>query len=123
MRTRPLTIGEHEALLLLSSRVTTNKTRQQFIRDLVNCQVEDVLSDGSRLSFHLSAYDRPKYKGQHAFEDSEGRPVEGIVMDRSGEELDVWIFADPNDRVLELELAKAGPEMALNPDWETFRLK
>jgi hypothetical protein len=117
---RTLSEGEHKAVLALSAKFLSDREREQLIVDIENCLVEEVVPDGSRLRFHIRGYQRPEYRGQHAFQAKDGFPAEGVVNDADGVEIDVWLFSDPNNRILEIELNKRNGEPILDADWSSF---
>jgi hypothetical protein len=45
------------------------------------------------------------------------------MRDSDGTAITVSVYADENDRVLELEFVKWGDGPIVKPDWATFRLK
>lgn len=110
---RKLTDAEHAALLLMIQRLPQEQ-RQQVMSDLEVCSVEEVTPDGSRLQIYIPGYDRPPYRGQHAYQ------VGGHLRDGDGEKVEVTLYADENDRPLEVELLKWGEEPLRKPDWATF---
>lgn len=112
---RRLTDHEYSALIELSKRLGSDQ-QKQLLDDLKKCTVEEATKDGSRLLFSIDGYDRPPYKGQHAY------PVEGTVTDSDGAELSVSLYADENNRVLELELLKWGDALIQKPNWDTFKV-
>jgi hypothetical protein len=114
-KVRKLSAGELRALRLLGSRLPQAQ-KKQFLDDLQDCLITEATADGSRLIFTLRDYTRPTYRGQHAY------PIEGVVNDTDGSQLSVSIYADPNDRLLELELVKWEDKPICDPDWSTFRL-
>jgi hypothetical protein len=87
-----------------------------FLRGLENSQVEALSPDGSRLGFTLYEYVRPPYSGQHAYS------REGCVQDADGEQVTVCLYADQNDRLLELELIKWSDNPIQAIQWETFKV-
>ena len=119
---RTLTALERTAVLALAAEIGSDEERNQLIEDLGHCKV-DVLSNGGRLMFHVEGYERPAYRGQDTFRGRDGFPVEGIVLDRDGTEIDVALYSDQNNRVLELELVKHSIVAIPTADWATFRLK
>jgi hypothetical protein len=113
---RTLSPAEREALIKLSAGMDA-KAREQFLRDIETASVTSATADGSRLTFYLKDYERPKYRGQHAY------PVEGQVKDADGSTLTVALYADHNDRLLELELIKYESRAVVRPNWSTFQVK
>lgn len=116
MTVRPLTDNEYKALRLLAQGLKPAE-RASLLADLENCSVEETTPDGSRLKFYLPNYDRPPYRGQHAY------TVGGVMEDRDGDEISVAIYADENNRLLELEQIKWGEKPLVRPDWSTFRVQ
>lgn len=112
---RELTPQERQAIQSLVQGMQPNQ-RDQLLRDIDSCRVEEATPDGSRLVFHIAGYDRPPYHGQHPYQ------VEGTMMDNDGAEISVLLHADENDRVLELEFIKWGEEQIVAPDWKTFQV-
>jgi len=119
---RTLTALERTAVLALAAEIASDDERNQLVEDLAHCKV-DVLSHGARLMFHIEGYERPRYRGQDAFRGRDGFPVEGTVLDQDGTVIDVALYSDQNNRVLELELVKHSAVAIPIADWTTFRLK
>jgi hypothetical protein len=119
---RPLTDAEKRATMMLASAIASPEEREQTVEDACHCKVDDLLRDGSRLIFHIEGYQRPPYRGQDTFRGKDGFPVEGAVLDKEGNAIDVTLYSDQNNRLLELELIKLTSHVG-NPDWETFHLK
>lgn len=113
---RKLTAGERTAIEALAARLSTD-ARKQLLLDLEDSSVDSVTPDGSRLRFHIPNYERPAYRGQHAYD------AEGAVNDSDGKEVSVSLYADENNRLLELELIKWGEGPLISPDWNSFRVK
>lgn len=118
---RSLSNLECKSLLIMANSVLDSVQREQLIHDLQSCLVEEQVN-GEILFFHLQNYSRPKYEGQHQFQSVDGFPVEGIISDANGNEIAVWLFADSNNRILELELNNYTGNIPLPVDWSTFRL-
>jgi hypothetical protein len=110
---RPLNSAELSALLALANKLP-DQERINLLKDLENSHVENLTPDGSRLGFRLQEYDRPPYSGQHAYS------CEGRVLDADGDEITVCLYADQNDRLLELELIKWSDEPIQAIQWKTF---
>ncbi|WP_199097667.1 hypothetical protein [Dyella sp. ASV21] len=120
---RALNDLEHEAISALANQIGPDDQRGQLLQDLKHCVVDDALSDGSMLKFFIEGYDRPPYRGQDTFRGKDGFPVEGVIKDADGGEMDVLLFSDQNKRVLELELVKHDGSPVLGPDWHSFSLR
>jgi hypothetical protein len=112
---RPLTPQERDALIKLSERMP-NDQRHAFLHDLENCLVESKVADASRLIFELPGYQRPPYHGQHAY------PIEGLIFDEDGVDISVCVYADENDRLLELEFVKWGDAPVKSLNWDSFQI-
>lgn len=113
---RSLRDGELKALCMLAERLNSDE-RARLVADLDGASVEEVTGDGSRLLFYLRHYERPPYQGQHAY------TVGGLIKDSDGDEVSVVIYADTNNRLLELELIKWGKKPLVQPDWSTFEVQ
>lgn len=120
---RALIDVERKVILELSKEIKSGKERDQLLLDLANCAVEEAVSDGSRLMFYIDGYQRPTYRGQHAFRGKDGFPVEGTMKDIDGADMDVNLFADQNNRLLEFELDKHAIESVIQPVWNTFKVR
>jgi Domain of unknown function (DUF6984) len=59
-------------------------------------------------------HQRPKYEGQHSF------GVEGKVWDQDGTQISIDLYADQNDRLLELEALREAPGNIISPDWDSI---
>ena len=113
---RPLTENERQALRMLVQGLNPDE-RSRLLADIETSSVEEVTDDASRLLFHLAGYQRPKYRGQHAY------AVEGVVTDDDGREVTIALYADENDRLFELEFIKWGDRPLIKPNWNTLRLQ
>lgn len=120
---RRLTELEAKALFALANEVGKDDEREQLLSDLGHCFVQEASPDGSRVVFYIDGYHRPPYQGQDSFRGTDHFPVEGMVTDADGIEMDVALYSDQNNRVLEFELVKHAVEQIVSPDWRSFRLK
>lgn len=116
MNMRPLTYEERTLIANFASRLKEGQ-RTQLLEDLENASAELGNPDGSRVQFEIAGYERPPYLGQHLF------PVEGKMLDYDGNELSVLLYADENDRLLELEFIRWDSSELLGPCWDTLKLK
>lgn len=112
---RALTSQEREVLHRLGDHMPEEQ-RHRFLSDLKDCRVEARGADASRLMFELAGYSRPPYHGQHAY------PVEGTVFDQDGAEVSVYVYADENNRLLELEFVKWADDPVKALQWDSFKL-
>ena len=112
---RPLNLIERNLINRFAEKLTGG-SRAQLIDDLTKAAVESATDDGSRVMFEISGYERPPYKGQHAFE------VEGRLVDADGTDITVSLYADEIDQLYELELVRWDPWKIIDPDWKTLTL-
>lgn len=115
MTMRPLTFSEKQVIRSIAERLS-GPEREQLLADSEHALAEAVTEDGSRIMFAILGYERPSYRGQHAF------GVEGSVTDRDGAELSVLLHADENGRLFELEIVRFDDGPVVGPDWSTLRL-
>ncbi len=115
--TRPLSVTENKAILKLIKGLNS-EDQSQITVDLENCTVDEIRSGGARrLTFNINGYERPSYHGQH------GYFVEGTVNDTDGVKITVYLYADENHRLLELELLRwADNHGIVDPVWDTFEV-
>jgi len=123
MNMRRLSELEKEALFALAKAVGRDDEREQLISDLDHCLVEEASPDGSRIVFHIDGYQRPPYRGQDAFLGKDQFPVEGTIKDADGADMDMAIYSDQSNRLLEVELVKHAVSPIVAPDWHSFKLK
>jgi hypothetical protein len=112
---RPLTKIEMNVIRQVAEKLPKDQ-QDQLLRDLAHAQAEPATPDGSRVIFYISGYQRPPYRGQHSY------GAEGELIDRDGETLSFDLFADENERLLELELIRWAGGPLIEPDWDTFKL-
>ena len=74
---RPLNSIERNPINRFAEKLTGG-SRAQLMDDLTKVAVESDTDDGSRVVFEIAGYERPPYRGQHAFE------VEGRMVDADG---------------------------------------
>lgn len=120
---RAMTATERKVMLALAKVVGSEQERNQLLLDIQNCTVEDMASDGSMVRFQIAGYDRPPQHGRDTFRGEDRFPIEGLVRDADGGEMDVLLFSDRNNRVLELELVKHAGGPVLGADWNSFKVK
>ncbi|MBD8634465.1 hypothetical protein [Stenotrophomonas sp. CFBP 13725] len=85
----------------------------QLIEDMNRCSAVDRFPDGAVVLFIIEGYDRPKYEGQHSY------PVEIRLSDADGADLTAILFADPNDRLYELEIVRWDLGVLVGPNMES----
>jgi hypothetical protein len=112
---RPLTQIERSVIRAIAEKLPPDRQRQ-LLADLDLATAHPALPDGSIVTFSIAGYDRSPYCGQHSF------GVEGELVDKDGTKVGLILFADPNDRLLELELIRWGDGDLIDPDWSTFKL-
>jgi hypothetical protein len=119
---RSLTVQEKKAILEMAWKVANEKIRNQLLQDLDLALVEEANPGGSVLRFYIEGYQRPPYRGQDTFRGLDGFPVAGSLKDKDGTEVEVNLYLDQNDRVLELELIRISTKYEVDPDWSTFKV-
>lgn len=112
---RLLTQTERNVIRAIAEKLSPDSQRQ-LLADLELASAYSALPDDSLIKFNINGYDRPLYDGQHSF------GVEGELLDRDGTRVGLILFADQNDRLLELELIRWGNGDLIDPDWETLKL-
>lgn len=114
---RNLADAEKHVILLIAERLADLKRREQLLDDAENATAHDKNTIGARRTlFQIAGYQRPPYRGQHSF------GVTGRMADRDGTQIDVDLYADENDRLLELEFIRQGSGPILGPDWSSLVL-
>ncbi len=88
----------------------------QLLNDIEKCFIINEENSKFLIQFGIAGYERPVYKGQHTY------GVEGKVKDKDGATLTVLLFADENNRLLELELIRWSEkdEAIIEPQWESL---
>lgn len=87
-----------------------------LIDDLRVAVVKREAENGGLVEFEISGYERPLYKGQHSF------GTEGRVSDVDGADVWMTLYADGNDRLLELEFIRWDGKEIQELQWETLTL-
>ncbi|HEY4296110.1 MAG TPA: hypothetical protein VGM85_06520 [Paraburkholderia sp.] len=112
---RELTENERVFIRGVASRLDP-EARDSLLSDLNNAHAEPTLEDGSLILFHIDGYQRPGKIGQHTF------PFEGRLTDEDGAPVCVLLFADPANRLLQLEFLRWGDGDLQGPDWMTLEI-
>lgn len=112
---RELTENEKTFIRLIAARLPPAE-RMELLSDMANVHAEPQLEDESLILFHIDGYERPPHIGQHTF------PFEGRLADADGEPVCVLLFADPANRLLELEFIRWADGELQGPDWTTLRI-
>ena len=89
---------------------------RSLIDDLRVAVVKHEAENGGLLEFEIVGYERPLYKGQHSF------GTEGKVLDFDGADVWMTLYADENDRLLELEFIRWDGKEIQELHWETLTL-
>lgn len=110
---RAINPQEKAALVKFGNRLPGNE-RAAFLIDLNAAFVVAESKDGALIKFGIPGYERPPYHGQHSY------GAEGRVFDADGSEVTVCVYADHQDRLLEVELIKWGDDPIKGVDWETL---
>jgi hypothetical protein len=92
-----------------------SQARDRLLSDLAIAQVEAELADGELIQICLEGYQHPHGGGQSLY------PVEGEVSDEDGSLISLLLFADPADRLYELEYLRWGDGPLQQPNWSTLR--
>ena len=107
----------HEAALVTQLVAKLDKdAREQVLADLANAKARPASDDGSRIAFDIEGYERPAYRGQHAF------GCEARMLDHDNAPLSVVLYADENGRLLELEFIRWEAGDLLAPRFDTLTL-
>lgn len=111
---RKVSTEEETAIRQVAARLPSDQ-QLQLLEDVSKSSARSETPDGSRVRFDIDGYNRPEYRGQHSF------GVQGELLDQDGSRLSFDLFADENNRLLELEIVRwdDGP---LNPVWSTLKL-
>lgn len=112
---RVLTAEEKNLIVMFANRLDSDR-QQNLLRDLNDAVVKSVAPDGGRIVFDIQGYLRPPYRGQHTY------GVEGKMLDEDAAELSVLLYADPDNRLLELEFLRWDGELIRKPRWKTLEL-
>jgi hypothetical protein len=112
---RPLSDAEARVIKQVAEKLAPDR-RQQLLADMAHASAIEATDDGARVQFEIPGYERPPYRGQHSF------GVSGELRDKDGTKLSVDLFADENDRLLELELIRWGDGNVMAPKWDTLLL-
>lgn len=110
---RMLSPAEISVITKIANMLSDNR-RAQLLKDMANAKAQ--VDSSQRTIFHIAGYERPPYAGQYSF------GVEGRLFDRDGVQLCLDLYADQNDRLLELELLRIEDGDVLAPKWETLEL-
>jgi hypothetical protein len=112
---RALSAAERDFALRVADKLRP-AAKQVLLDDLSQAVAVDLAGDSSRVCFRIPDYPRPKYSGQHAY------PVEGRLRDADGSLLTAVLYADENDRLLELELIRYEEGPVIRPDWSSLEV-
>lgn len=115
MKMRKLTNQERTLIWRVANKLPESQ-RQQLCADLSKATARTEMQDGSRIMFDIEGYERPVYRGQHAF------PVEMRMLDADNSQLSVVLHADENDRLFELEIIRWGDGDLKSPKWDTLTM-
>jgi hypothetical protein len=90
--------------------------RSQLLQDIASATIASVSEDNSCFIFSLAGYVRPPYEGQKTY------GVDGKILDSDGEELDVMLYCDQNNRLLELEFIRWDDNPVVSPLIDTLKV-
>lgn len=111
---RALTDDEKSFIRGVAARLDSDACKR-LMNDLSLAQVEAELADGELICFCLDGYEHPHRGGQGLY------PVEGEVRDADGSLISLLLFADPADRLYELEYLRWGDGPLQRPNWSTLK--
>ncbi|MDG3439367.1 DUF6984 family protein [Nitrospirillum amazonense] len=114
MSERALSSKELLIIRKFAERLDPGK-RQILIQDMENAVVESTRANGEVIKLRINGYARPSYHGQHSY--SPG----GVLLDADHTEIEVVLYADENDRLLELEFIRREEGDIIEPQWNTLR--
>ncbi|WP_146075477.1 DUF6984 family protein [Achromobacter xylosoxidans] len=113
--TRQLLQEEWNVIRAVAEKLPIDR-KNRLLADLELATAYSFLPDNSIIKFNIAGYNRPPRGGQDSF------GVEGELLDRDGTRVGLILFADKNDRLLELELIRWGDGDLIGPKWETLKL-
>ena len=108
--------NEEKNLLARFADKIDGAEKVQLLADAAHATAKVISTDGSRVMFDISNYQRPPYRGQHSF------GVDGKMLDVDNTELSVCLYADENGRLLELEFIRWDSNDLLSPQWNTLEV-
>jgi hypothetical protein len=111
---RALTDNEIAFITGIAHRLDDEASRR-LMSDLASAQAEVTLPDGALIRFHLAGYQRAPYSGHRLY------PAEGLMDDVDGSPIALLLFADPTDRLFELEYVRWWGGDLQKPNWSTVR--
>jgi len=111
-------LSENEKYIIANfAKELPNEIKEQLLADASNSVAKEVTLDSSVVMFEISGYQRPSIRGQHQF------GVEGSMLDGDSVKLSVFLYADANNRLLELEIIRWDTNgTLLGPQWETLNV-
>jgi hypothetical protein len=112
---RTLSYSERTLIARLADKLESPK-REQLLADLAQAVAVSLAGDGALIKFEIADYQRPPYSGQHLY------GAEGTVLDSDGADLTILLYADENDRLLELEIIRWDSKELIGPKWETLNI-
>ena len=115
---RALSDDERAVIVKIAEMLHDAERRQQLLADAATATaIPEHTTEGCyRLNFSIAGYQRPPYEGQHSF------GVSGTLSDKDGSRLWLDLYADQNDRLLELELIRLNVGDILDPQWSSLQL-
>jgi hypothetical protein len=112
---RPVSPTERLLVTRLADRLPESE-RRQILADLAASVVRPLNSSETILEFCIAGYQHPEPRGREAYR------IEGRTLDQDGSEVFVYLFADGNDRLLELEILRVLPGPLVAPNWDALQL-
>lgn len=112
---RPLSNSERHAVEKFSIKLRDD-IRAQIMQDLNAASVHWESGDGSRILFAIDGYIRPQYRSQQTY------GIDGKMTDKDGADLTVCLYADENNRILELEVIRWDEKPLIDPQWDCLEI-
>ena len=112
---RDLHAEERVFILKIANRLDPSG-RELLCNDLAIASVDESKSGPTHIIFELRGYARPPYKGQHPY------AVEAKMKDADNGDVSAVLYADGNNRLLELEFIKWNATRIRNLRWESVQI-
>lgn len=90
--------------------------KEMILKDLEILTIKESAPDRAFIIFDLPGYNRPVCKGQRTY------GMDGKLLDKDGAEVLVLLYADENNRMLELEFVRWDSKKIISLQWETLRI-
>lgn len=108
--------SEERVLILKIANRLDSDDRDLLCNDLAIAQVDESKSGSTYIIFNLHGYVRPLYNGQHPY------AVEARMKDSDNGDVSAVLYADRNNRLLELEFIKWNATKIRNLRWDSVQV-